>query len=65
MVDPDQKEAVLTLLTEGRPYVLIEARDHPGTRTFSIEMSVGGGIADDETIRALLSKTLSALDRAT
>lgn len=56
----DARSDMLDHLAGGDPWVMIIAQNAPGT-AIDLKVEVGGGIADTDTIRALLTKTLNAL----
>lgn len=56
----DARSDMLDHLADGNPWAMIIAINAPG-EAFDLKVEVGGGIADSDTLRALLTKTLAAL----
>lgn len=62
-VEPgDTRGDILETMARGNPFAFIVATDSPGVPDgFNITVEVGGGIADNQTLRRLLEKSLEAL----
>lgn len=58
--DGDTRSEVLDMLCDGNPWALIVAQNAPGDE-LDLKVEVGGGVADVDTLRSLLTKTLKAL----
>lgn len=59
------REALLDVVTVGRPYLLIVVDHHSSDPDgLRLEFEIGNGIDDDELTEALLEKALAAIRQA-
>lgn len=63
IIDPgdDPKQDILETMAKGKPWAFIVA-DHAGDG-IGLQVNVGGGIRDGETIRSLLRMTINAIPK--
>lgn len=58
----DTRTDILETLAGGQPWAFIQVKDlEDDPQAFNLEVEVGGGIASQDTLRSLPTKTLEAL----